>query len=107
MQVYLDFFGLFTNLYGKFFFIIGYSLQAYKISCRAEIPRVFKSGFRSEFSLQLRKRVIAYLRSLNITNFGRAKLRVITVRDGRFNYEVCCYGTDESKIVTSDNIWRY
>lgn len=33
--------------------------------------------------------------------------RVITVRDGRFNYEVCCYGTDESKIVTSDNIWRY
>lgn len=33
--------------------------------------------------------------------------RVIPVKDDGSNYEVCCYGTDEIKIVTSENIWAY
>jgi hypothetical protein len=33
--------------------------------------------------------------------------RVMPVKDDRSNYEVCCYGTDEIKIVTSENIRAY
>jgi hypothetical protein len=55
--------------------------------------------------MQVEKRALAQFKYYKLWPCKIA--RVIPVKDYGSNYEVCCYGTDEIKIVTSENIRAY